>query len=174
MTGSGGQGVTDMRNNEKYALAPEIKETVRNIVDSYYENSIEMEKKPRSIREYDYDTLKAVSYDRILTSPTNSISDPTAVRAIRICDETNRPDEARRLVNAVDNGIRKAAGTCAHIAKQESLRVHLEEFMIMKKKAEDISSKYDTLIVYRQRAYYFIAEELNLISRGRNDQESTI
>lgn len=137
------------------------RQTVNEVVDRYYSGTdLLME-----ITEEDYYIASSASYDRLATSPTNNISKLVECRAIEIVDQRNKRDEASIRVDAVDTGIRRAAGLSNYIGDQEALREDLFQHIVNKKSRDLFNRSPATMSKYRKIAFFFIAEELGLVKR---------
>lgn len=145
-----------------FDITDETKRKVKDVIRNYYTYK---EKSNEKIEEDEYYTVLSPSYDRIMTSPTNNITDTTKMGAIRISDKKMEIDTATAIVNAIEKGIERAANTSARLDLSEGLRQDLFDNMVDKRPREFFARQPRTFTKYRRRAYYFIAEELGLIDR---------
>ena len=99
-----------------------------------------------------------------MTSPTNNISKTTEMYAIRISDEREERDMAQMIVQAIDKGIEKSANSNPRLDRAEALRNDLFKNMVEKVPRHWFSRDTKTFAKYRRRAYYYIADELGLLS----------
>lgn len=145
-----------------YDISDETKRRVDTELEKYFAY---IEISEQEIEDEDYYSAINLSYDRIVTSPTNNISATTEMAAIRISEKRIERDNAVAIVNAIDRGIQRAANTTNRLDRAEGIRQDLHEHMILKKPRYFFQRHPKTLTKYRRIAYYYIAEELGLIER---------
>ena len=108
--------------------------------------------------------ISSPSYDRIMTSRTNTITDPTYMAALRASEKRAERDRAEAIVRAIDKGIKRAANT-ANTDKANSIKEDLRSNMIGRRPRDFFARTPKTFAKYRRRAYYYIAEEMGLIEK---------
>lgn len=144
-----------------FDIPSDVKARVDREIDKYY---YYLEKMDMVIDEDEYYNVTAINYDRIMTSPTNNISKTTEMYAIRISDEREERDMAQMIVQAIDKGIEKSANSNPRLDRAEALRNDLFKNMVEKVPRHWFSRDTKTFAKYRRRAYYYIADELGLLS----------
>ena len=142
----------------------DISTETKRIIDSQLKKYYELIDEAGELDDEDYYSALSPSYDRIMTSPTNTITKTVEMVAIRMSEKRLERDRAAAIVKAIDKGIERSANT-AREDLAEDLKYDLRKNMIDKRPRELFARHTKTFTKYRRRAYYFIAEEMHLVER---------
>ena len=123
-------------------LDSETRARVLNIIgDYYYYQDVSRRKWPKPEEYY---TAGSQRYD-VHPSKTNSKTDRTCDRATILSQRIRDIGEAKFILNAIENGIRRAADENKKTAEHSRLLSDLKEYLINKKEAEDLKRKKETM-----------------------------
>lgn len=162
-----------------WAIDADIKRKVKSLLQAYYKISAKATQTPSfNIQIEDFIRYSSPSNMSDTGGPTNRISRPTEDAAIRYSsaklEQARKIEEAIQIKNAIDSGIEEASKYMRRPQKRKLLVYVLRRVLLDGKTlsnwqagldiSNDLILSEPTLSAYREKAMFFIAVFLGLIS----------
>lgn len=156
-----------MGNQKEYKLSKEQTQQVKNLLQNYTKYTViastpneELRIQPANIR------MQRPRIEQISSNNPqgSSVEDEVLLQERRDNKRKQQIDDAKRIVVAIDKGIRDSA-SMAQVRRQKDVEDILRNILIKKKHyiKDPLEISNRTLQIYKRKAYFFIAYRMNII-----------